>query len=151
MSINRRNGEGYADPTAYLALTSVMDSAERTKKTMRTQRTQGSYHPLVYICSPLAGDIAGNMQKARGFCRFALDRGVIPLAPHLLFPQFMNELAEGERALALKMGLVLLDKCSELWYFGSIISPGMKTEIRKAFYRGMRIRRFTEDCREVQP
>ena len=147
-SINKRNTEGYLDPTVYHALTAVMDGTESTKRTT-IRRARGGYNPLVYICSPLAGDIAGNMQKARYFCRFALERGVIPIASHLLFPQFMDEQAEGERDLALKMGLTLLEKCNELWYFGSNISPGMKSEIRKAMYRGIHIRHFTEGCQEV--
>ena len=148
-SINKRNTEGYSDPTVYHALTAVMDGANSQKRAMKSHRTRSDYNPMVYICSPLAGDIAGNMQKARCFCRFALERGVIPIASHLLFPQFMDEQAEGERALALNMGLTLLEKCNELWYFGSNISPGMKSEIRKALYRGMRIRHFSEDGQEV--
>ncbi|MCL1965301.1 MAG: DUF4406 domain-containing protein [Firmicutes bacterium] len=147
--ISRRNSEGYSDPTAYLALTAAMDSVERTKKTVRIQRTRNGYRPLVYICSPLAGDMDGNMRRARRFCRFALERGAIPIAPHLLFPQFMDEKADGERGLALHMGLILLDKCSELWYFGTTVSPGMKAEIRKALYLGMHIRRFTECGQEI--
>jgi len=148
-SINRQNHEGYADPTAYHALTAVMHSTHERIKTMKKQRTPRGYRPMVYICSPLAGDIPGNIQKARGFSRFALDRGAIPIAPHLLFPQFMDDNAESERALALKMGLVLLDKCSELWYFGNTISPGMKAEISKALHRGMHVRHFTESGQEV--
>ena len=109
----------------------------------------GNYRPMVYICSPLAGDMTGNKQRARDFCRFALERGAIPIAPHLLFPQFMDEQDEDERALAMRMGLVLLDKCKELWYFGEKISPGMKTEIRKAMYRGIIVRHFTDSGQEV--
>ena len=149
MSINKFNSEGYYDPTAYLALTAIMDSEKGRQATMRTHRTPGNYRPLVFICSPLAGDVAGNTQKARDFCRVALDRGAIPIAPHLLFPQFMDDQAEDERALALRMGLVLLDKCNELWYFGATISPGMKTEIRKAVYRRMLVRHFTDSGQEV--
>lgn len=52
----------------------------------------GTYRPLVYICSPLSGDVAGNTERAKQFCRFALDKGQIPLAPHLLFPQFIRRL-----------------------------------------------------------
>ena len=140
MTISKFNAEGYFDPTAYAALT-VVAREEKAK--------HRPYRPLVYICSPFAGDIASNTQKARRFCRFALEQGVIPIAPHLLFPQFMDEQAEGERALALRMGLVLLDRCKELWYFGTKISPGMRTEIRRALYRGMCIRHFTEDGQEV--
>ena len=51
-----------------------------------------TYRPLVYICSPLSGNVEANTERARAFCRFALEQGQIPLAPHLLFPQFTGEL-----------------------------------------------------------
>lgn len=144
MAIDKKNSEGYDDPTAHTALSSVLKSTKPKKPLKLT-----GYRPLVYICSPLAGDIPGNMEKARGFCRFALENGAIPVASHLLFPQFMDDDAPEERALALKMGIILLAKCSELWYFGDTISTGMAAEIRKAQRRGMRVRHFTEAGREV--
>jgi hypothetical protein len=87
--------------------------------------------------------------KARRFCRYALDRGVIPIAPHLLFPQFLDELDGDERELGLMMGLALLDKCKELWYFGSYISFGMQAEIKRALRAGIRVRQFTDSGEEV--
>ena len=105
--------------------------------------------PLVYICSPLAGDMAANMEKARAYCRFALEQQVVPIAPHLLFPQFMDEDTPERRALALEMGLALVQKCSELWYFGQRVSSGMAGEIEEAQRLQMRVRHFTADCREV--
>ena len=102
----------------------------------------------VYICSPYSGDIKTNTAKTREYCRFAVDEGQVPVAPHLMFPQFMDE--EKERELALQMDLVLLEKCDELWVFGSVWSEGMKAEIAEAGRRGMRIRHFSEECREVQ-
>ena len=132
--IGYRNAEGYPDPTAFAA---AANAESRGKK----------FRPLVYICSPFRGDEAGNMQRARRYCRFAADRGVIPIAPHLLFPQFMEE--KTERELALFMGLVLLGHCSELWVFGGRISDGMRAEIAKAQKRQMKIRYYTEDLREA--
>ena len=40
---------------------------------------------LIYICSPLRGDIEKNIQKAQGYCREAVDLwpDVIPIAPHV--------------------------------------------------------------------
>ena len=102
----------------------------------------------VYICSPYSGDIKNNTAKTREYCRFAVDEGQVPVAPHLMFPQFMDE--EKERELALQMDLVLLEKCDELWVFGREWSEGMKAEIEVASRLGMKIRRFTEECREVQ-
>lgn len=47
--------------------------------------------PIVYICSPYTGDIKANVENARRYCRFAADTGYIPMAPHLLFPQFLDD------------------------------------------------------------
>lgn len=102
--------------------------------------------PLVYICSPFSGDIEGNTKKARGYSRFAVDQGAIPLAPHLLLPQFMSE--QTERELAMFMDMVLLGRCDEIWVFGSNISNGMAAEIEIAKQKNMKIRYFTEDLKE---
>ena len=108
-----------------------------------------TYRPLVYICSPLSGDVPGNTEKARRFCRFALEQGQIPLAPHLLFPQFMNDGVPEERELAIFMDIVLLGKCSELWVFGDLITEGMNTEIEVARRRRQRVRYFNSEFQEV--
>ena len=139
MGVNMRNSEGYYDPTAYEALSNI----EREAKAVR------SFRPVVYICSPLSGDIEGNQAKARAYCRFAVDKGYIPIAPHIYFPQFMNEHNPKERNLALFMDTVLLTKCAELWVFGDNISRGMSVEMEKARRKGQPIRYFTENCMEV--
>lgn len=106
------------------------------------------YRPLVYICSPFSkGNVERNIENARKYSRFAVDKHCIPIAPHLLLPQFMSE--ETERDLSLFMGVVLLTKCAELWVFGSYISSGMAMEIAKARKKGITIRFFTEEMEEV--
>lgn len=139
MGINKFNSEGYYDPTAYAALTKIETEAKQSC---------GS-RPLVYICSPLSGDVERNQEYARRYCRFAVENGAIPLAPHLYFPQIMNDYDPAERNLALHMDIVLLSKCAELWVFGETISKGMSLEIEKAKQKGQPIRRFTTDCKEV--
>lgn len=139
MSRYMRNAEGYYDPTAYAALSNIENEA----------RAIHAYRPLIYICSPLSGNMEDNQEKARGYCRFAVDAGYIPLAPHIYFPQFMSDRNPKERNLAMFMDIVLLSKCSELWVFGETISEGMSIEIEKAKRRGRPIRYFTEDCKEV--
>ena len=94
-----------------------------------------------------AGDIEKNTYRARAFSRFAVEKNCIPMAPHLLFPQFMNEATE--RWLGLKMGIVLLGKCEKIWVFGNVISEGMAAEIEKAKKQRKTIRYFTEDLKEV--
>ena len=108
------------------------------------------YRPLVYVCSAYSGDVTANTEKARQYCRFALEQGQIPLAPHLMFPQFMKEDDPVERELAIFMDIVLLGKCQELWVFGDTISGGMNTEIEVAKKRRQTIRYFNSACQEVE-
>lgn len=85
--------------------------------------------------------------QSRAFSRFAVEKNYIPMALHLLFPQFINEATE--RWLGLKMGFVLLGKCEQIWVFGDLISEGMAAEIEKAKKQRKIIRYFTEDLKEV--
>ena len=110
-----------------------------------------AYRPLVYICSPLSGDVDGNMEKARQYCRFALEQGQIPLAPHLMFPQFMDDDDSEERELAIFMDIVLMGKCNEVWVFDESLSEGMRIEIDRARKRKQPIRYFAADMKEVKP
>ena len=140
MSINKFNSEGYYDPTAYAAMAAV----EKEEKALR------AFRPIVYICSPYAGEIEKNVAAARKYSRFAVDSGFIPIAPHLLFPQFLNDGDPKERQLGLFFGNALMSKCSEVWVFGNRISSGMDTEIRRARWKNYRLRYFTEECEEVK-
>ncbi len=108
------------------------------------------HRQLVYICSPFAGDTKHNIIRVLGYCRFAVSKGYIPLAPHLHYPQFMDDGNREERDLGLNFALVLLSKCDELWVFGHRVSDGMAREISKAKKQGIPIRHFTEKCEEVQ-
>lgn len=141
MSIDKFNSEGYYDPTAAEALANVA----REEKAKASQ-----YRPLVYICSPFAGDTEGNISRARGYCRFAVSEGYIPLAPHLHFPQFMDDCDREQRELGLFFALVMLCKCDEVWVFGSRVSNGMAREISKAKQRDIPIRYINDICEEVQ-
>ena len=54
MSVNLYNSEGYFDPTAYAALSRIEQEAKST-----------AFKPLVFICSPFAGDRQRNAERAR--------------------------------------------------------------------------------------
>ena len=138
MSVNLYNAERDLDPTAYEALMNIEREAKRT-----------AYKSLVFICSPFAGNIERNTRRAREFCRFAVSENRIPIAPHLLFPQFMEESDPEQRRLGIFFGLVLQSKCKEVWVFGGNITKGMAVEIEKAHERGLPVRHFTEQCVEV--
>lgn len=145
MKINKFNQERYPDPTCYQALVSI---AKQEKEERARSRYTPGFKPVVYICSPYAGDIKTNTDNAKRYCRFAYKRNAIPLAPHLLYPRFLDDEDPEERKDGLFMGLVLLNKCSELWVFGANISSGMQAEIEKAKKHKMNIRYFTEGLEE---
>ena len=136
MTISKFNSEGYYDPTTSEALSKV----EREEKAAR-------YRPLVSICSPFSGDISGNIERAKKYSRYAVDSKAIPIAPHLLFPQFMSD--DAERELALFMDMVLLGKCEELWVFGELVTEGMSAELAKAKRKHMKLRYLPEHCAEA--
>ncbi len=87
---------------------------------------------MVYICSPLRGDPEGNIKKAIEYCSYASEQGVIPLAPHTIFTQFLNDDIAQQRQKGLSLGLELLKRCDELWVCGGVISEGMNAEIETA-------------------
>ena len=142
MGINMKNAEGYYDSTSYEALTNITRGEKAAVK--------AAFKPLVYICSPFSGDIENNNNRTRAFCRFALDKGNIPLAPHLMFPQFMDDNNEQERDLAIFMDIIMMGKCQEVWVLGDVISRGMSIEIEKAKKRRQMVRYFNKDFEEVK-
>lgn len=98
----------------------------------------------IYICSPLRGDVEGNIERAKNYCRKAALLGFIPIAPHVYCTQFMNDEIESERAIGMKIGLQLLGKCDELWAFGDHISEGMAAEIALAKRAGIPVMNFVK-------
>ena len=140
MSIDKYNSERYDEPTAYNSLSAIEEK----------ERKLHAFRSLVYVCSPYAGDIQKNVKKTQHYCRFVVKKGYIPIAPHLLFTQFLDDSNPDERVLGLHFGNALMSKCREVWVFGSCISSGMEQEINKAKQNQYRIRYFTESCEEVR-
>ena len=136
--IQKKNIEGYPDPTYYKALKEI-------------QRAEYGYRPLVYICSPYSGDVEANVVLARRFCAFAVSAGQIPLAPHLHYPQFMDDADPDARELAVLFNRILLSKCEELWANIGRVSAGMRAEIDWAHQMDIPVRFFDADFQEVHP
>ena len=170
------NHEGYPDSTADRAVERVMRSARRriplsggNPPVRRTKAIQSleleeklsvPYFarrfplPIVYICSPFGEEEEkttwGQVRRARQYCRFAISRSCVPLAPRLLYACCLREEMGSERKIGIHCGLCLLDKCSELWVFGNNLTYEMECEIWRAHMRSKRIRWFTEDLKEVE-
>ena len=138
VGIPKKNIAGYPDPTCYKALKEI-------------QRAEYGYRPLVYICSPYSGDVEENVRLARRFSAFAVSAGQIPLAPHLHFPQFMDDTDPDARELAMFFNRILLSKCEQLWAYIGRVSAGMRAEIDWAQQMDIPVRFFDADFQEVHP
>ncbi len=107
----------------------------------------------VYICSPLrpvstdpilrANELIDNLKLAKDACTFAALRGCDPVAPHLFYPQFLDDNDPTERALGMELGLKALRSCDELWILTPRISSGMSAEIKEAQKCGIPVLVFT--------
>lgn len=85
--------------------------------------------PLAFICSPFRGDLEANAEMAREYSRRVYEAGYTPLAPHLLFPQFLSEHDPAEREAGIQMGMELLGRCRLLVISGDAVTEGMGREI----------------------
>jgi hypothetical protein len=128
-------------------LASVKDDYEDSERRVaELEKERNGEAMFIYVASPLAGDIQGNMEKAKTYSRFVATNGYTPITPHLLYPQFLNDSEETERQIGLRCGFSLISKCDELWVFGETISKGMQGEIEKAQALKMPIHYFDSKC-----
>lgn len=107
---------------------------------------------LVYICSPLRGDVESNQEKCRRYCKFACDLGVVPFAPHIFYTQFLSDDVEKEREMGIDCGLEVLKRCDEMWVFITDeygITEGMKKEIGFAVKNNIEIKTCYPDDERV--
>ena len=88
---------------------------------------------MVYICSPCRGDYENNIAAAKRYCRRAIIDGVVPIAPHVYFTQFLDDDIGDERKLGMKAAIELLELCHEVWVYGDP-TEGMTAEIKYAQY-----------------
>ena len=104
---------------------------------------------VVFVCSPYSGNVEENLRMAREYSRSVVDRGCVPVTPHLMYPQFMNDNNSEDRAKALDMNKRLIEHCcDEVWWFGKSQTPGMREELLyaeslgKPIFKGTLPRRF---------
>ena len=97
---------------------------------------------MTYICSPCRGDYEKNIIKAQEYCREAILEGLLPIAPHVYFTQFVDDTHPEERKLGLLCGLQLLRYCQLIRVYGCRVSSGMFGEIQLAGVLGIEIQVF---------
>lgn len=93
----------------------------------------GDNMKMVYIASPFRGDYETNLKNAVEYCKIASYKGVLPVAPHIMYSGWCRDYISKEREMGLKLGYELLSHSAELWVMGKVHSEGMKGEIQYAW------------------
>lgn len=89
----------------------------------------------VFICSPFAKDPEWSIRLAKVLCRKAFEKGILPIAPHLYFTQFLRDGGGGyERKYGIAAGHELMKSCDSIHVFvvDGYISAGMRSDIEYA-------------------
>lgn len=137
--------EGYKDPTANAAIGRMMKEYRQAQKAKFRKQYEMTHRKKVYVVSPYAGDVRGNIEAAKRYCRFVIKKGYMPIAGHLLYPRILKDDDPAERELGLMFGLSLLALSDEVWVFtANGVSDGMKQEIHEAKRLKKTVRTFRE-------
>ena len=106
---------------------------------------------LVYICAPLRGDVANNIEFARQKAQEVFQSGDIPVCPHITLPSNADPACSVQDEAAREMGLRLLESCHQINVYGSTITEGMRAEIRCAQDQGIPVIFEQEPPQRVRP
>ena len=128
----------------------VMREYRQNQREQWRRKTEITSRPKVYVVSRYAGEVSRNVENARKYCRFVAQQKRIPIASHLIYPQFMNDNDPAEREMGTMFGLALLAQCDEVWCFGTTKSAGMTQELHEASRLKKRVRFFTAELEEIK-
>ena len=89
----------------------------------------------VFVCSPFGGT-EHNAILAMRLCRRAVSAGLAPFAPHLLYPQWLDDADPDDREAGMACGLAWLRACDIVWALDVPPTAGMKVELALAHELG---------------
>ena len=101
-----------------------------------TENKNPSLMPLVYVCSRYRGksydEVLENIQMAKHACRLVMEKGFIPIAPHLYFTKLLNDDNPFERDFGMAAGKKLMQYCKSFYVLtiDDVVSEGMDEEIK---------------------
>ena len=115
---------------------------------------------VIFISSPFrpvskdparaAEELADNIRLAKLACEMVTLFGTMPLAPHLYFPQFLDDDCPKDRATGLRLGLEWVELSDELWVFGNRVSDCMAAEIARAKKMGIPVRNIPDPRETIE-
>ena len=113
-------------------------------------RQHDRYAKTAYVCSPCSDSskkmVYQNMRAARYYMYYVLgEMCMTAKAPHAYLPALFSDAIHSERALALRIGLQVLETSDLVFVCGDRISSGMRGEIEHAAKLGIPIQVFHPD------
>jgi len=103
----------------------------------------------VYICSKFCGTTKKFYIRANIYCRFAWEKGYLPLAPRNIIFQFLDDELKDERQKGFELSFDLMEYCSEFWVIGEDITKNMAMEIEHAKELEKKIVFFNSELEET--
>lgn len=88
----------------------------------------------IFVCSQYSGETETNVINTEKYCKYVLDAGCSPYAPHLYLPKLLDDNVPAQRVQGIQVGMEFLEACLQIWVFrrDGITSPGMIQEIEFA-------------------
>jgi hypothetical protein len=102
----------------------------------------------VYICSKFCGATKKFYINANIYCRFAWEKGYLPLAPRNIIFQFLDEEDKKEKRDGFEIGLELMKIVDEVWVIDVDITKSMTEEIEFAKSLKKKLRYFDGEMEE---
>ena len=75
-----KNKEGYADPTASIAMGNAMREFKNKQKEKWKKEYESKNLKRVYVISKFAGQKKKNAKATVSYCRFVISQGKMPIA-----------------------------------------------------------------------
>ena len=91
--------------------------------------------PIAFVSSKYKGDIEANRQKAIEYSRLAIEKGFIPITPHLYLPEVLDDNKPADRAKAQQMCLELVLLCDVFMLCGDMPDDSFMVEEHKQALR----------------
>ena len=112
------------------------------RKTQRAQKTESNKMKRIFICSPYSGNIRENVTTAQAMCKLAIKHGYAPFAPHLLYPQLLDDTNPNQRGKGMSCGRAFLAVCNEVWQLDVPPTIGMEEELAFAHLLQIPVKKF---------
>lgn len=117
-------------------------AAETSRTAAEASEVQAVDPRLVFVASPLRGDMERNLAYARAAMFDSLIRDESPYVPHLLYPQVLDDTVEVQRGQGMTAANRWLLRCARLVVYVDLgVSSGMQAEIELADRHGIPVER----------